>query len=518
MTFPAPPAGSSFATPDAGGLSTPASHGLAPASQGFTTIAPSVPKPRVVRLPPEPHGARDATWLFLLVLVVYWLTCPGATAYDQYGRLADALLHGSLSLAERPPHLEMAEYEGRAYFTNPPTPAIVLAPFLWVAEREPLRGWLVKMNGGWDLPYGWFQTILSLVAGATATAFARIALGRVPLTRAACNLGAILFAFGSIHWYHATIGSVWYLAQIIHGMFMWILVAEWLGKARPAIMGTCLAFAFWCRMETLIAMPFVLLALPDRWLHPRTDEIIPRPRIGWFIAFLLPIVAVIALNSGYNYVRFGVFGNAAYDVLINKGKGDPLFPKGLMDPSYWPGHVYVIFKAKPLFYDNYPWVLSGVGGLSVWYTTPVFLYALKAPWDRWTLACWAGILAFICILFQFGGTGMTQLGYRFALDFYAPLIILTMRGMDQRLADDTRPWLGWLAWLVSSVVAGIAVWYAPWEQWTIVWGIGLLLLAFFVFDNRRPIQPWHVAFILGCVAINTWWTVSLNILNLGRLF
>ena len=110
-----------------------------------------------------------------------------------------------------------------------------------------------------------------------------------------------------------------------------------------------------------------------------------------------------------------------------------------MDPSYWPGHVYVLFKAKPLFYDEYPWILSGVGGLSVWYTTPAFVYALKAPWDRWTLACWAGILAFVCILFQFGGTGMTQLGYRFALDFYAPLTILTMRGMDQRLADETRP-------------------------------------------------------------------------------
>lgn len=481
-------------------------------------MSATAPPPRALRPLPEPHGVRDATLLFLAVLLVYWATCPGATAYDQYARFAEALLHGSLSLPERPPHLEMAEYEGRAYFTNPPTPAILLAPFLWIAEREPLRAWLVAKNGGWNLPYGWFQTGLSLFAGALATAFARIALGRVPVSRKAANWGAILFAFGTIHWYHATIGSVWYLAQIIHGLFMWMLVAEWFGKARPAIMGTCLAFAFWCRMETLIAMPFVLLALPERWLHPRTDEIIPRPRIAWFVAFALPIVSVVALNSAYNYVRFGVFGNAAYDVLINKGQGDPLFPKGLMDASYWPGHVYVLFKAKPLFYDNYPWVLSGVGGLSVWFTTPTFLYALKAPWDRWTLACWAGILAFVCILFQFGGTGMTQLGYRFALDFYAPLIILTMRGMDQRLGDEARPLLGWLAWLVSSVVAGIAVWYAPLDHWTVVWWIGILLFIGFVFDNRRPIRPWHIALILVCVAINAWWTVSLNVLNLGRLF
>jgi hypothetical protein len=90
--------------------------------------------------------------------------------------------------------------------------------------------------------------------------------------------------------------------------------------------------------------------------------------------------------------------------------------------------------------------------------------------------------------------------------------------MDQSIFRGERPWLERLAWIVSSVVAGIAVWYAPWDRWTIFWGVGLLLLAFFIFDNRRPIRPWHVAFILGCVAINAWWTVSINILNLGRLF
>jgi hypothetical protein len=497
---------------------TPGSPEAATRASYSTTLGSRPVRTRSMRAQPAPHGGRDALCLFFAVVAVYWLTCPGATAYDQYGRLANVLLHGSLSLAERPPHLEMAEYAGRAYFTNPPTPAILLAPILWIAEREPLRSWLLAQNGGWDLPYGWFQTGLSIFCGALATVFARLALGRVPVSRTAANWGAILFAFGSIHWYHATIGSVWYLAQIVHGMFMWILVFEWFGRARPWLLGTCLAFAFWCRMETLVAIPFALVPLADHWLHARTDELIPRPRFGWLFAFALPVVAVLALNSAYNYTRFGVFGNAAYDVLINKGQGDPLFPKGLMDPSYWPGHVYVLFKAKPLFYDQYPWILSGVGGLSIWYTTPAFLYALKAPWDRWTLACWTGILLFVCILFQFGGTGMTQLGYRFALDFYAPLTLLAIRGMDQDLRATERPLVGWLAWIVSSVVAALAVWYAPWERWTVFWWIGMLLLVAFVFDQERPFRPWHAVLILICVAINTWWTISLNILNLGRLF
>ena len=44
-------------------------------------------------------------------------------------------------------------------------------------------------------------------------------------------------------------------------------------------------------------------------------------------------------------------------------------------------------------------MIPAISGLSIWYTTPAFLYALKAPWDRWTLACWTGILLFILILF-----------------------------------------------------------------------------------------------------------------------
>jgi hypothetical protein len=254
---------------------------------------------------------------------------------------------------------------------------------------------------------------------------------------------------------------------------MWLLVVEWFGKARPALMGLCFAFAFWCRMETIIAVPFVLVALPDRWLHPRTDEIIPRPRLEWLLAFALPIVGVLALNSAYNYVRFGVFGNQAYEVLINMGKGDPLYQKGLFDLSYWRGHVFVLFEAKPILlgWHEFPYILSGVGGLAIYYTTPAFVYALRAPWDRWTLACWTGILLFIGVLFQFGGTGMTQVGYRFALDFYALLTVLTIRGMD-----------GW--------VHGV----------------------------HKPIRAWHMAFIAICVVMNSWWVYTNNILHMERLF
>ncbi len=332
---------------------------------------------------------------------------------------------------------------------------------MWIAEREPIRSWLLQWNGGFELPFGWFQAGLSILLGALSVGLARLALGRVPVRRRAANWGAVLFGFGSIYWYHATIGSVWYLAQTTHGFFLWLVVLEWLGRARGVLLGLGLAAAFWCRMETIVAVPFVLVARPDRWLYPVTHEIIPRPRLGWLVAFAAPLVGILALNAGYNWIRFGVFGNEAYELLAKRAAG---YGEGLFNLNYWPAHVHMLFRQPPIYSATYPWIIPAVSGLSIWYTTPAFIYALRAPLDRLTAGCWAGILLFLGVLFQFGGTGMTQFGYRFALDFYPLLTLLTIRGMD------------------------------------------------------RPLRWWHAALILLSVAANAWGVWVLSFLEIGRLY
>lgn len=403
-------------------------------------------------------GRRDAWWFFFGALIVYWGTSPGATAYDQYARFAKVILEGSLSLPQRPPHLEMAEYLGRAYFTNPPTPAILLLPFMWLAQFEPLHAWLVKFQGGWELPLGWMQTGLSLVVGAIDVALARIALGRLPLSRAGANWGAALFGFGSIHWYHATIGSVWYVAHGTHALGMWLCIIEWLGKGRPALLGLWLAVAFWSRMETMLAVPFVLIARPELWTLPRADELIPKLRWRWLFAFAAPLVAVLALNCLYNYVRYETIDNWGYKMLIEKPEVAPLYPHGLLSWRYWPGHVHVFFNAWPIMKSQFPWIYPSVGGTAIWITTPAFIYAFRAPLDRLTAACWVGILLYLSLLFQHCGTGMTQLGYRFALDFYPLLILLTIRGMDSR----ERP----LRWWHKTIIA-LSIFINAWSVWVL---------------------------------------------------
>ena len=148
-------------------------------------------------------------------------------------------------------------------------------------------------------------------------------------------------------------------------------------------------------------------------------------------------------------------------------QSNSLLPKiadSLFNLGNWHSHVYMLFRQPPIYQATYPWVIPAISGLSIGYTTPAFVYALRAPLDRLTAACWVGILLFVAVLFQFGGTGMSQLGYRFALDFYPLLTILTMRGMD------------------------------------------------------RPVRWWHVALILFGVAANAWGIWVLSFLEIGRLF
>jgi hypothetical protein len=298
------------------------------------------------------------------------------------------------------------------------------------------------------------QTWVSILFGALNVALARLALGRI-VSRRGANWGAVLFGFGSIHWYHATIGSVWYLAQIAHATFMWLCVLEWLGRQRPWLLGLWLALAFWCRMETIVAAPFVLVSTTDRWLQPRADELIPRLRWGWLLALGAPLVGILLVNAGYNFARFGTIENWGYRMLIEKPEVAPMYPYGLLSIHYWPGHIHVLFKAKPIFQDAFPWVLPSVGGTAIWVTTPAFIYAFRAPLDRITAACWVGIALFMGVLIQHCGTGMTQFGYRFALDFYPLLVLLTIRGMD-------RPLRWWHATLI-----GVSVFINVWAVWVL---------------------------------------------------
>ena len=246
-------------------------------------------------------------------------------------------------------------------------------------------------------------------------------------------------AFGSVLFFSAVQGKVWYTAHVV-GVAL-ALVYAWasIEARRPIIAGLALACAAMTRTSMAFAFPLFVL---EAWRIPSTNRAFLRT-LG---QFLLPIVAVAIPAMVYNYVRFGAvteFGHRYLDVR----QQIQIEQFGLASLHYLGRNLAVAFTLLPDFLPNAPYVQVGGHGLALWLTTPLLLYLLwpadKPPIHR---ALWitVALVAIPSLLYQ--NSGWVQFGYRFSLDYMVFLIML--------IAIGGRP-LGALG--KTLIVVGIAI-------------------------------------------------------------
>ena len=355
-----------------------------------------------------PWGA--ALLFGLAVTLIYHYSLPGGTGFDQYQRLADAFLHGRVYLIDPPPHLELTHIGDRHYVIPPPLPALLMLPYVAVAGERADQALFAAVAGG---------------ANAVVAFFVAVRLAR---RRPDQWWLAVLFAFGSIVWYLAAGGSVWFIAHVIAALGLNVALLEALGSKRPALIGTGIAAAFWTHLPTVLTLPFFILMTVDRWA-PDGLRRWRTIRLGYLNALAAPIAIVLLANFGYNWLRFGTIADVAYR-LRNNAPNEPWFERGLFHPSYIPRHVYPLLRQLPVVQPTFPYITYSISGLAIWVTTPAFLFALRAPLrSASTWATWAGIVPTALLVMSHGTTGMEQFGYRLAVDFYPLLFFLTVSGM-----------------------------------------------------------------------------------------
>ena len=358
---------------------------------------------------------RPLAWAALVAVcafAVYHFSFPDQTPFDQYVLLSDALLHGRIDLIDPPYHIEKTTFQGRHYVMNPPFPAILLLPYVAI------RGTQAS------------QAAASHVVGAVAAGLMFLLALRLTSRREDALWLAALGAFGTIVWYLSAVGSIWYFAHVVAVTVMLLGVLEVTGRQRPVLIGCAVAAAYWSRMPTILTLPFFVLMTLPKWAPGGLREW-RGIDIGYLERLLAPIAFVVALNMGYNYVRFATISDIGAAVRPGIDK-EPWFDRGLFHPSYISRHLYPLFRNLPVFVPHPPYFLVPWTGLAIWVTTPAFVYALRAPATSETLAVWLGVLPTALGLFMFGNTGIAQFGYRFATDFYPLLFLLTIRGMGGR--------------------------------------------------------------------------------------
>jgi hypothetical protein len=232
----------------------------------------------------------------------------------------------------------------------------------------------------------------------------------------------ILFAFGSIYWYLASVGSAWYLAHVTATFFLLLALNEALGKGRPFLTGLLIGAAYWCRLPTIFSTIFFFYLLQKG--HPFRKIIF---RFG--VGLLIFLVA----NAAYNWFRFGVPYDLGYTLIPGVLK-ESWYNQGLINLTYVPKNFQIFMFQLPKILDHFPYLIPSHAGQGILLTTPAFVFSLRASLRKSAhLLAWLSILATLVFILSHGGTGFSQFGFRYATDFYPLLFFLTTKGIGEKL-------------------------------------------------------------------------------------
>src|SRR4051794_10773676 len=197
--------------------------------------------------------------IYLACLVVYALMAGDRlathTPYNHFAHLADAWLHGRQDLRGGAPgyagNNDFAVFEGKTFISFPPFPAMLMLPIVWLAgSPENFRDaqfivWLAGIG----------PAVLFLVLEKMRRT------ERSQRTEAENLQLALLFAFGTVYFYSAIQGTVWFAAHVVGVGLTALFVLFALDVERPALAGLMLGCMFLTRTTTLLLGAFFAFEL-----------------------------------------------------------------------------------------------------------------------------------------------------------------------------------------------------------------------------------------------------------------
>ncbi len=354
---------------------------------------------------------------------------PGTNDWACY----DSVEHGPCP-ANRHRFPEHLEDRYRWYVSFPPLPAVVILPVVAVM--------------GDQTPDALFWAILAGLGPALLFVLLRYLseTGRTERTTKENLALTALFAFGSVYFYTAVQGTVWFSAHVVAVPLLMLYVLFGIEARRPALAGLMLGLAFMTRPTAAFLVPFFII---EAMALTRTDDAppvdhektIPRRIHQWlagvqyrelvtpFAKFAAPILVIGGIAMWMNEARFEdpfEFGHRYLQI-----RWRPRIERwGLFNYHYLGKNLAVFLAALPWLTANEPFIKIGRHGLALWVTTPNLLMALWPKRVNITMVAMfvsAGIVALLNLCYQ--NSGWVQFGYRFSLDYAVMLwALLAMCG------------------------------------------------------------------------------------------
>jgi hypothetical protein len=372
----------------------------------------------------------------LAAALVYWLCNRFFDArHGDFFYLADAFLHGHtwIDLKAVPPDAltgqDMIPDGDRFYVPFGPFPAFVVMPIVAIFGAVTADQWESGINA----------TLAAVVVG-----LAWWLLGRIGVRRLVDRfLLVVLLGFSTQIWWVTTRGGVWHTGQLVATCLTLMCLIELFGERRRAwLIGLLAGFAFLSRAPLAFAIPaYALLLAGDRIWEPRRW-----PWADW-LALAAGVLPSIVFFLWYNVSRFGSPLESGYGLATLPAWLEAQRQIGLFSIAHVPMNVDYLFLKLPAPFQSwsnleFPFFRPDGLGMSIFFTSPGLLYALRAPWREsrtWWLLL-AAVLVLIPTLVYYGG-GWLQYGYRYALDSI-PFVWL-LCGLAAVRDDEQGEGMGW---------------------------------------------------------------------------
>ncbi len=313
--------------------------------------------------------------------------------------------------------------EDRWYVSFPPFPAALMLPF-------------VAVNG-----YQFNDTSFTVFLAALSIALFYSLLRYLSLQHESENdkaentALALLLAFGTLFFYCAIRGEVWFTAEVMGVGLTCLYVRNSVRAHRPLLAGLFFSMATLTRTPLLFAGVFFLAECfapgPNRKeqlkaLTAQTPEALAlrREAFSKLARFAAGAAPLGLLAAAYNWLRFGKLGEFGHRFFYNNRVNADIDQFGLFNPVYLKRNLEAAFTKLPgvsfsplrLSYDP--------NGLSLLLTLPL-LVLLFVPKEKRRLQLPLWLTVAVCALpgLFYQNTGYMQFGFRFSLD-YTPYLLL----------------------------------------------------------------------------------------------
>ncbi len=304
----------------------------------------------------------------------------------------------------------------RWFVSFPSFPAVVMLPF-------------VALHG-----YQFNDTSFGVIVGALAVALFYSLLrflakeGETERDRTENIALALVLAFGTLFFYAAIRGEVWFSAEVMGVAFTCLYVRNAVRAHRPVLAGLFFSMATLTRTPLLFTGLFFVLEVlcpgPDRLGQLKTLGEQWKPVLRKLGLFALGAAPLALLAAAYNVYRFGSPGEFGHSFLYNNRVNVDIDRFGLFDPVYLSRNLEAAFLKLPKVSFNPLRLGYDPHGLSLLLTLPllVFLVVPKLrPRLHWPLWLTVAVTALPGLFYQ--NTGYMQFGFRFSID-YTPYLLL----------------------------------------------------------------------------------------------